>query len=152
MTFDLQTALPQLIPEAIAWAEAQSAFIAKVGEPLNATLTAVAISVGVAHPERIRIAEVEYLPLPEQPTLRQAALATGLLDRDTIGLTLDHGILICRGHGTIRLLSHEFRHVYQYEQAGGIAAFLPVYLQQIVTYGYSEAPFEVDARAHERDG
>ena len=151
MTFDLQAALPQLIPEAITWAEAQSAYIAQAGEPLDATLTAVARSVGVVHPELIRIAEVEYLPLPDQPELRQAVLATGLLDRDTVGLTLGHGIFICRGHGTIRLLSHEFRHVHQYEQAGGIAAYLPVYLQQIVTYGYSDAPFEVDARAYERD-
>jgi hypothetical protein len=41
--------------------------------------------------------------------------------------------------------------VHQYEAAGSIAAFLPLYLQQIVLYGYERAPFEVDARAHERD-
>ena len=67
-----------------------------------------------------------------------------------VGLTLGYGVYVCHGHGSIRLLSHEFRHVYQYEHAGSIAAFLPAYLQQIVTVGYNNAPLEVDARAHER--
>ena len=47
------------------------------------------------------------------------------------------------------LLSHEFRHVYQYEQAGSIAAFLPGYLQQVVQLGYANTAFERDAEAHE---
>jgi len=80
----------------------------------------------------------------------QAALGTGLLGPGMVGLTLGYGVYICRGHGTVRLLSHEFRHVYQYERAGSIAAFLPVYLHQIATVGYYNAPFEIDARAHER--
>jgi hypothetical protein len=42
--------------------------------------------------------------------------------------------------------------VHQYERAGSIAAFLPVYLQQIVELGYNNAPFEIDARSHELDG
>ena len=41
---------------------------------------------------------------------------------------------------------------HQYEEAGSIADFLPVYLKQIVEFGYDSAPLEVDARAHERDG
>jgi hypothetical protein len=66
----------------------------------------------VIHPDLIRIALVEQLPLPSDPKLRQAAIATGLLE-------------------------------------GSIAAFLPTYLQQIVDFGYANAPFEVDARRHE---
>jgi hypothetical protein len=48
-----------------------------------------------------------------------------------------------------RLVSHECRHGDQYETQGSIAAFLPVYLLQIATVGYFDAPFEQDARAHE---
>ena len=67
-----------------------------------------------------------------------------------IGLTLGYAVLICRGHESRpRLLSHEFRHVYQYEAAGSIAAFLPAYLEQIVAFGYFNAPLEADARTHE---
>ena len=68
-----------------------------------------------------------------------------------VGLTLGYSIFIVRGHMSPRLLSHECRHVYQYETAGSISAFLPVYLQQIATVGYQSAPFEQDARAHEFD-
>ena len=64
--------------------------------------------------------------------LRAAALQAGLLGPGMVGLTLGHAIFICRGHKTRRLLSHELRHVHQYEQHGSIAAFLPVYLGQIV--------------------
>jgi hypothetical protein len=53
------------------------------------------------------------------------------------------------GHATPRLLAHEFRHLYQVEQAGSLAAFLPAYLQQIAEVGYDCAPYELDARAHE---
>jgi hypothetical protein len=67
-----------------------------------------------------------------------------------VGLTLGHSIFICRGHQTRRLLSHELRHVHQYEANGSIAEFLPMYLQQIAEVGYANAPFEIDARAHER--
>lgn len=53
---------------------------------------------------------------------------------------------------SVRLVTHELRHVHQYETAGSIAAFLPVYLQQILDYGYAHAPLEMDARAHEQVG
>lgn len=151
MTFDLRSALPVLIPKAIAWAEAQSENALRVGLPLTEPFLLVAQRVGVANPERIRILDVPRLPMPDDPELKQAALATGLLSPNMVGLTLGHAVLVCSGYGQdIRLLSHEFRHVYQYEQADSIAAFLPAYLQQIVSVGYNNAPFELDARAHEQ--
>lgn len=150
MTFDIRSASPELTPKAIAWAEAQSDNAARVGRTLSEPFLSIAQRVGVAFPERIRILDVPRLPMPEDPQLQQAAVATGLLGPGMVGLTLGYAVLVCSGYGQdIRLLSHEFRHVYQYEQAGSIAAFLPAYLQQIVTVGYNNAPFEVDARAHE---
>ena len=150
MTFDLSAALPKLVPKAIAWAEAQSLSILELGQPLNEVMLSVARSVGVTRAELIRVAEVPSLPLPEDPELKQAALGAGLLGPGMVGITLGYGVYVCHGHVNVRLLSHEFRHVHQYEKAGSIALFLPVYLQQIVTVGYDNAPFEVDARAHER--
>ena len=146
---DLRKALPQLLPGAIAWAEARVQEVVKNGAFLSVSEEAIARTVGVVNPELIRIAEVQKLPLPEEPTLRAAALQTGLLGPNMVGLTLGHAVFICRGHRTRRLLSHEFRHVHQYEQYGSIAAFLTVYLKQIVEVGYRSAPFEMDARAHE---
>ena len=146
---NLMDVLPKLLPRAIAWVENQYAFIAKNGQPLSESEKELARRIGVLRPDLIRVYGVPLLPLPEDPELRQVAIATNMLGPDMVGLTLGHGIYICHGHRNTRLLSHEFRHVYQYEQAGSIAAFLPLYLTQIATVGYHNAPFEMDARAHE---
>jgi hypothetical protein len=152
VAIDLRAALPALLPLAIQWAEARAREVAVAGISLTDHRLSVARAVGVEKPELIRVALVQALPLPDHPALRGAALETGLLGPGMVGITLGYSVLICRGHDTTRLLSHEFRHVYQYERAGSIAAFLPVYLQQIVELGYNNAPFEIDARSHEFDG
>jgi hypothetical protein len=143
--------LPRLLGPAIAWAEMQSQHAERDGQCLSASSLALARSVGVMRPELIRTSVVDELPIPAEPLLRQAALETGLLRPGMIGLTLGYSIFVVRGHMGRRLLSHECRHVYQYEVYGSIAAFLPVYLEQIVTVGYHDAAFEQDARAHEVD-
>ncbi|MDA0738126.1 MAG: hypothetical protein O2999_08225 [Nitrospirae bacterium] len=110
---------------------------------------ALASEVGVQDPSQIRISLVRHLPLPDDAELREASLQTGLLGANMVGLTLGYSVLVCKGHLTQRLLSHEFRHVYQYECHGSIAGFLPPYLQQIIEFGYASCPLELDARAHE---
>jgi hypothetical protein len=150
MQVDLKAALPDLLPKAISWAEAEATRGAGAGRELTGRERDFARKVGVTHPERIRVMTVDALPMPTDPPLRAAAEQTGFLDPRMVGLTLGHSVFICRGHETPRLLSHEFRHVYQYEQAGSIAGFLPGYLLQIVESGYAATTFETDARAHER--
>jgi len=149
MNENLRTALPGLIPKAIAWAEQTADEISRTGIALDEYGLYIARRVGVIHPELIRIALVDRLPLPSDPNLQQAAITTGLLGPHMAGVTLGHSICVCRPHNSIRLLSHECRHVHQYEKAGSIAAFLPAYLLQIVDFGYPNAPFELDARRHE---
>jgi hypothetical protein len=150
MPVDFIASMPLLLPRAIAWAEAQAAIVLVRGIALKAPALELAREVGVTSPASIRIGIVDHFPLPADVSLCEAALQSGLLGPGTIGLTLGYAVLVCRGHEfKPRLLSHEFRHVYQYEAAGSIAAFLPVYLQQIVAFGYVDAPFEADARAHE---
>lgn len=150
MEFDLQAALPLLLPKAIAWAEVQARRVSETGEALSKTGTETARKVGVQHPELIRILLVKELPLPDEPVLREAAVGTGLIGPHMAGLTLGHSILIVNGTLDLRLLSHECRHVHQYEQHGSISAFLRVYLQQIATVDYANAPLEQDARAYEQ--
>ena len=146
---DLRAALPLLLPGAIKWAEAHAREAAATGVALTGCQADIARCVGVQRPELIRVVVVDSLPLPEDPTLRAAALQTGLLGPHMAGLTLGYSVFVVRGHQSVRLLSHEFRHVHQYEAHGSIAAFLPVYLQQIVEVGYDNAPSELDAQAHE---
>jgi hypothetical protein len=150
MPFDLREALPFLLPKAVEWAEARAQEAAIKGRALDANATAIARATGVLHPELIRIFVVESLPVPDDPDLKIAALETGLLGPGMVGLTLGYSVLVCRGSESIPLLSHEFRHVQQYEANGSIAGFLPLYLKQIAEFGYENAPFEIDARHHEQ--
>jgi hypothetical protein len=153
MRIDLVALLPVLLPRAIAWAEALSRSVLEKGAALEAEELSLARTVGVRSPEQIRLGVVDRIPIPDDGQLRLAALQAGLLASDTLGLTLGYAVLVRRGHeARARLLSHEFRHVYQYESAGSIAAFLPRYLREIVTHGYADAPSEIDARAHECEG
>ena len=148
---DLQAVLPLLLPKAIAWAEEEAQRVTSSGRVLTERERELARGVGVAKPEKIRVDLVDTLPLPEDPVLRAAALQAGLLAPDMVGLALGHSVFVCKGHETSRLLTHEFRHVYQYEQAGSIAGFLPGYLQQVAQLGYANTAFEKDAKAHERE-
>ncbi len=132
-----------------SWAESMAEAVTRNGSTLTEQGLSDARAVGVAIPERIRISVVPSIPLPDDEALCNAALSTGLFGPGMIGLTLGYAILIVEGHVTRRLLTHEFRHVHQYEQAGSIANFLPGYFGQIATFGYADAPLEVDARSHE---
>lgn len=146
---EMKSLLPLLLPKAVAWAEQQSEIIAGVGKPLDDALATLAKRVGVQHPELVRIHEVACIPVPSDPTLASAAGHIRLFGGQTAGLTLGYGIFIRSGYLIKMILAHEFRHVYQYEQEGSIASFLSTYLQQTAAFGYSNAPYETDARAFE---
>ena len=150
--YDLAAVLPDLLPQAIQWVESRSVDILSKGKPLTSAGIRVARSVGVLDPERIRVELVDSLPLPDDQTLQDVALQTGLLGPDMAGVTSGYGIYACTDDVTNRLLAHECRHVFQYEAAGSIAAFLPVYLKEFAEFGYFECSFEVDARNYELIG
>lgn len=144
-----QSLSSELLERAITWSEQQSALIQRKGISLGHNGTKIALAVGVIHPERIRLFQVTIIPTPDDPQLTQMATETGLFLPGLAGLTLGYGIYLRHGYCTPRILFHECRHVYQYEQAGSIAAFLSEYMKQIAQYGYANAPLEMDARAHE---
>lgn len=141
--------LPTLLPKAIAWAEGESEQVLKHGQALVQRDIQLAVRAGVAHPERVRIAVVPQMPWPGDEELRAAGEETGLFSPTIIGLTMGHGILLIEGRFNRRMIAHELRHVHQYEAAGSIANFLPLYLLEVATHTYGNAPFEIDARNHE---
>jgi hypothetical protein len=149
---DLADQLPVLLPRILAWANAQSEHILEQGTALKAAELIVAGRVGVTHPERVRVLTVPAVPAPDDPELRRIAIEQNLIGPDTAGLTLGYAIFIVEGCMTPRLLAHECRHVYQYELAGSIDAFLPAYLREIVEFTYERAPYELDAREWEWAG
>jgi hypothetical protein len=150
MSSDLAAQLPVLGPRAIEWAVGLSTAAHAAGVALIPDLVALAWHVGVKHPERIRVCRVERVPLPTEPELARAAEQVGLAEGEMLGLTLGYVVFLRRGsESDPRLLSHEFRHVAQYEACGGIPQFLFTHLNHLVAFGYQDSPFEVDARAHE---
>lgn len=148
---NLAAELPRLLPAVVAWAKAQEAEILATGRSLTALEVPLAAIVGVRDVDKVRIKFVHQLPKPQRQDLRAAADQTGLFGPNMVGMTFGHGIYIRQGSLSNRLVSHELRHVYQYEAAGSVAAFLATYLQQIVTVGYANSPLEQDAKAHECD-
>ena len=149
---DLAAQLPILAPRAVAWAHAMEGEAMRTGRPLDVATQSLARELGVREPRRVRVVVVDRVPLPDEPALRAAALQVGLSQSTATGITLGHAIFVRRGsEADVRLLSHELRHVAQYEAAGGIPAFLAKHLVDLATHGYEDSPFEVDARAHERE-
>ena len=142
-------ALPTIVPLAVSWAKEHSAAIHSEGEPLTVEEYELANRMGVSQPQRIRIQIVDRLPVPDDPVLKQVVESTGLFGPDIVGLTLGYGIYICQGRRNRTLVSHECRHVFQYEKAGSIDDFLAIYLEQIATHGYGKAPLELDAYGHQ---
>ena len=146
----LAAQLPALAPRAVAWAEGLAAKASASGTAMSSPLLGIARHAGVRAPEKIRIVVLDEIPLPDDPTLKGAALSVGLSQGDAAGMTLGYAVFLRRGYEKdLRVMSHEFRHVAQYEACGGIRAFLMVHLADLVAFGYEDSPFEVDARAHE---
>ncbi|MDA0657518.1 MAG: hypothetical protein O2931_01330 [Planctomycetota bacterium] len=135
-----------LLPLACAWAEAQERVILSDGVALTPAQTADATTIGVAHPEKVRLLSVVGVPIPEHPALRAAAEATQLVSPHTGGLTLRYGIFIRADcWGDRRLVFHELVHTLQYERLGGFQQFLQQYLYECITIGYPAAPMEQEA-------
>jgi hypothetical protein len=147
MAGGLRRLLPLAAPVVAAWARAQEKKILARGEPLAPDEAAVARAAGVREPQRIRVLRVERAPVPAARALAWLARRAGLPGPDVDGMTLGHGIYLCtQGRGSARLLAHECRHVYQYERAGSVGAFIAAYLREVAAFGYRDAPLEADAR------
>ena len=138
--------LPLFTPLVVAWGLWQRARVMRRGTPLSARQRAIAVAVGVAQPERIRLQLVKRVPIPGGAWSNGVARRIGIAGSDVDGLTLDHAILIRRAAAGDDLLAHECRHVQQCEAAGSLRAFLAAYLRQVAQHGYRQAPFEIDAR------
>lgn len=142
----LPEACNTLLPHASAWAEEQERAILCDGVPLTPAQAADAVTIGVAHPETVRLLKVRGVPMPDHPLLRAAVEATGLISRDTAGLSLRYGIFIREdAWGDRRLVFHELVHTLQYERFGGFLPFLQQYLTECLTVGYHHSPLEREA-------
>ncbi len=138
-----------LLPLAIDWLEWVEQQCLQNGRQPSAEEMQDAISVGVSKPEKVRVLTVQSITRPDDPVLLQAAIETGLLGETATARAVGYGIEVVAGSASRRLLRHEFRHVYQFEQAGSLELFVSAYIESVLSTGYHDSVFEQDARAYE---
>lgn len=141
--------LRQWLPLVTAWARRHHDLIQDNGVELSDDAVDLARSVGVVEPNRIRVMLVDEIPFHDDQAIYSLAKSIGMLSGQVQGITFGHSIYIVRGHQSLQLFSHEFRHVHQYETLGSIGEFMEVYLEQVLIFGYHQAPLERDAREFE---
>ena len=135
-----------ILPLAVEWAEAKEKVILEHGIALSPQYTEDAKSVGVKHPERVRIYEVLQIPVPKHPILRTAAEKIQFISPATIGISLRYGIFIHHHYSNDRYtIVHELVHTMQCERSGGFYPFLRKYLWECIEIGYPDAPLEREA-------
>jgi hypothetical protein len=104
--------LPALFPHVVDWISYLEKQAQESGRALTPIEFNLAQTVGVAHPEEVRVLSVRGIPLPSHPRVKQLARRVGLLNADTGGLTAGYGVIVrldCARN--LRLLTHEFVHV-----------------------------------------
>ena len=135
-----------ILPLAVEWAEAKEKVILEHGTALSQQYIQDAKSVGVQHPERVRIYAVPQIPIPKHPVLKAAAEATQFISPATIGIALRYGIFLHNDYSNDRsTIVHELVHTMQCERSGGFYPFLKEYLWQCIAIGYPQAPLEQEA-------
>lgn len=141
-----RAAVKMVLPLACSWARKQEAFILDTGIALSDSQVVDARSIGVIHPERVRIRTIERIPWPLHPLLRKAAERTKWVPSATLGMTLRYGIFVRSDYANNRrLMAHELAHTAQYERFGGFHPFLEIYLHECLAAGYPFGALELEA-------
>jgi len=139
----------ELLPLALSWLLSVEETVLENGRELSPVELKDAYSVGVQQPEKIRILTVEEIAAPEDPLLLQAMTEIGMPSTGAAGRATGYGVEVVDGDESRRLLRHEFRHVYQFEQSGSMANFVQIYVKSLLADGYQNSEFERDARSFE---
>jgi hypothetical protein len=142
----IRMVLRVLVPLVKRWVAAQQARILTAGVALTPKQLLDAQLAGVKEPRKVRLMQVERIPMPADFILRHADRLVRLMSGDTAGITFGYGIYIRRDlWGDRELVVHELVHVGQYERLGSVEAFLRSYLEECCTHGYPNGPLEQEA-------
>ena len=139
------TTLSATVRLAIKWAQKMETDALTNGAELTPDQRVIAEQMGVESPERVRVV-VGKIPASSNVTLLLSMQKIGLISDTVNGLTFGHGIFIkdeCKDD--LAVLSHELRHVKQYEDFGAIPSFMKTYIEQVNEYGYRQSGLEQDA-------
>ena len=142
----LLKSLPIFLPIVVVWALCHERRILNCGLPLSAEGLADAARMGVRFPEKVRVMQVERIPLLNGWMAKMISCVIPDVSSSTVGLSLGYGIYVRTHLGNNRhLIAHECVHTGQYERCGGVSPFLRAYLGECFEYGYPNGPFEQEA-------
>ena len=134
-----------LIKIATEWLSSQQHLLADDLMPLSLEEVAIAKAVGVAYPERVRVARLPRIPTPDHPALAHAASALGLFTPSMTAFAAGYVILLRASDANAGLLAHELRLVHHFESIGTVAGYLGKYIAEVFEHGYGSTPMEIDA-------
>lgn len=130
----------------MTWANGLIAIVRPLGRSLSSVERKIAKDVGVVDTNSIRVFETDELPLLPSYDIIEICLKADFNLNNFAGLTLDHTIIIKKGSYSTDLIAHELRHVFQVEDLGSFQSMIIEYAEQVIKYGYYNAPLEKDAR------
>jgi hypothetical protein len=134
-----------LTPLALQWLNETEAELLNKGRPLTGAETAMARTVGVKYPDRVRVVVLAEFPLPSGETLRTEAMRYGLGSAAEGGRTMGYVIMLKEKLAQKRwILAHELAHVAQQERMGR-EAFIRRFIAERELMGYRRAPLELEA-------
>jgi hypothetical protein len=146
LTPQQQAEIPSLLPILIDWAERMEEKALSEGVVLNKVLRDAAAILKIKDIDAVRILAVPSIPEPDNQRIVELGTSLGLPFSKLGGITFGHAIFVVRSQAQNNpLLTHELVHVWQYEQAGTIARYLPVYVEQLIRFGYQNMPLETEA-------
>ncbi len=124
-----QETFQQIVPLAYAWAKAQEEFVLARGTSLGPRLAEDARRAGVQDISRVRTLVVDRIPIPNDPTLAEAARRVGIITADTRCIGFGHALIIrADSWGDRELIVHNLVHIAQGERSGGLEAWVHQYL------------------------
>lgn len=137
-------------PLVLKWIDEVEANFLQKGRPLSESETDMARSLGVSHPERVRVAVLAEFPMPTDKILRVEAVSFGIGKPNVGGLTLGYVIFLKPKYQHKRwILAHELMHVVQQERMGR-KAFIRRYIveNEIMGSRHRPMPLEMEANNH----
>jgi hypothetical protein len=121
------------------------------GHALSPRMIEIAREMGLRHADSLRILIVEEIPFPhEDDFLHAIGLRLGLIGPGIVGNAQVFGeMVLSRAEfaNSIPKMAHELMHVRQVQEVGGFEPFLRKYLREVLTHGYHQAPYEIEAYA-----
>ena len=139
--------IEHFLPLLLDWyASAETAMLPQ-GRPLNPAELAIAHTLAIHQPDKVRIVVSATFPQPDNAELRHETEQSGMGSEDA--RTMGYAILLKPYlHEDPAVIAHELVHIAQHDRMGR-EVFMRRYLIELEVLGYDAAPLEAEAYARQ---